>query len=337
MGDLQPDEAPLSGEVIGGRWRIGPVVGTGGVGTVYRGQHTETERTVAVKVLQSQFAKQPEFRKRFEREARAASKLSHPACVSVLDFGEHEGRLYLVMEFAAGHLLVDRLRDGPLEPAEAVAVARGVAIALRHAHGLGVVHRDLKPGNVMLLDDAQSGVGCKLLDFGGAKSMGRDPREQLTGLNMVFCSPSYLSPEQALGNPADARSDLYALGIVLWEMLCGRRPFQQKDTMAMIQDHIRTPAPRVRTIAKNVSPELDALTARMLEKDPAARFQTAQEVLEALAALPEARSAKPLPQTGPAAIATTPTHARPRGPWLAVAALAALAALGLMLMRLLRR
>src|SRR5262249_8018417 len=146
----------LEGQLIGGRWRVGPIIGTGGVGAVYRGEHAGTERRVAIKVLHASYAKQVDFRKRFEREARAASKLTHPACVSVLDFGEHEGRLFLVMEYADGHLLEERIREGRLPPQEAVGILRGIAIALRHAHALAIVHRDIKPANIMLLDHAQS-------------------------------------------------------------------------------------------------------------------------------------------------------------------------------------
>jgi eukaryotic-like serine/threonine-protein kinase len=278
----------LSGQVIAQRWRVDAVIGKGGVGTVYHGEHLGTERHVAIKVLQATFARQDEFRKRFEREARAASKLSHPSCVSVLDFGEHEGHLFLVMEFAAGKLLEDEIEKGPLAPAEAVRVVRGIAVALRHAHELGIVHRDLKPGNIMLVDDQASGVPCKLLDFGGAKSMARDPRDHLTGHGQVFCTPSYISPEQALGDKADVRSDLYSLGVMLWEMLAGKKPFEDKDSLRVINMHIQKAAPRVRTAAPKVSQELDALVAKMMEKLPAQRFQTANELIDALDELPEA-------------------------------------------------
>jgi serine/threonine-protein kinase len=300
----------LEGQVIGARWRVGPIIGKGGMGSVHRGEHVGTERAVAIKVLHARFAQQEEFRRRFEREARAASKLSHPACVSVLDFGEHEGRLFLVMEHAAGHPLDERIAQGPLPPRDAVAIARGVAIALRHAHSIGIVHRDLKPANVMLLDHDQSGVICKLLDFGGAKSISPNPREQVTGLGMVFCSPSYLSPEQALGGHADGRSDLYALGILLWEMLAGRRPFVDEDVLKVLRAHIHEPAPLVRSAAPQVSPELEALVAKLLEKLPSLRFQTGDELLAALDEVPEGRrltqpsAAEPAPAPAEAAART---------------------------------
>jgi serine/threonine-protein kinase len=286
-------EETLSGQVIAGRWRVDAVIGKGGVGTVYHGEHLGTERHVAIKVLQPTYARQAEFRKRFEREARAASKLSHPSCVSVLDFGEHEGHLFLVMEFAAGKLLEDEIQKGPMAPAEAVRVTRGIAVALRHAHEIDIVHRDLKPSNIMLVDNQTSGVPCKLLDFGGAKSMARDPRDHLTGHGQVFCTPSYISPEQALGDKADPRSDLYSLGVMMWEMLAGKRPFQNDDSMKVITAHIQEPAPRLRPAAPKVSQELDALVAKLMDKLPSQRYQTAAQLIDALDELPEAGLAVP--------------------------------------------
>jgi serine/threonine-protein kinase len=275
------------GTLIAGRWRVIEQIGEGGVGAVWRGEHVGIGRPVAIKVLHALFAVQPEFRKRFEREARAASRLSHPACVSVLDFGEFDRQLYLVMEFAAGRLLADRMDEGPLPAGEAVVIARGIATALRHAHSLGIIHRDLKPGNVILLEGGATGVPCKLLDFGLAKHMSGDSGEQLTMTGTVFGTPGYLAPEQALGAHADARSDLYALGILTWEMLVGEKPFTGNDPIEVLRRHIETPAPQVRERAPRVSKALERVISRLLEKDPAARYQTAEEVVEALAAVPE--------------------------------------------------
>ena len=276
-----------AGEVLDAKWKVLEPIGEGGVGAVWRGEHVTMGRAVAIKVLHALFAAQPEFRKRFEREARAASKLNHPACVSVLDFGEHQGQLYLVMEFAAGRLLADRLDEGPLDPIESVLIARGIAAALRHAHSLGIVHRDLKPGNVMLLDNAATGVPCKLLDFGLAKST--EGAEQLTLAGTVFGTPGYLSPEQAQGANADARSDLYSLGIMMWEMLAGDKPFRGADPIDILRQHIHQAAPPVREFAKRTSVQLERVIARLLEKDPAKRFASAEELMNALGKLPETR------------------------------------------------
>jgi serine/threonine-protein kinase len=281
----------LAGKVIAEKWKVIEEIGAGGVGSVWRGEHVTMGRPVAIKVLHALFASQPEFRKRFEREARAASKLNHPACVSVLDFGEFDGQLYLVMEYAAGRLLADRLDQGTVEPIEAVMIARGIAAALRHAHSLGIVHRDLKPGNVILLDTAATGVPCKLLDFGLAKSV--EGGEQLTMTGTVFGTPGYLSPEQAQGAAADARSDLYSLGIVMWEMLAGDKPFHGEDPIDVLRSHIHTPAPPVREFAPRTSLQLDRVIARLLEKDPTKRFQTADELMTALGKLPETTGVAP--------------------------------------------
>jgi serine/threonine-protein kinase len=276
-----------AGDVLEGKWKVLEPIGEGGVGSVWRGEHVTMGRAVAVKALHALFAAQPEFRKRFEREARAASKLNHPACVSVLDFGEHQGQLYLVMEYAAGQLLAERLDNGPMDPVDAVLISRGIAAALRHAHSLGIVHRDLKPGNVMLLDNAATGVPCKLLDFGLAKSV--EGGENLTMTGTVFGTPGYLSPEQAQGVQADARSDLYSLGIMMWEMLAGDKPFRAADPIDVLRMHLTQPAPPVREFAKRASVQLERVVAKLLEKDPKQRFQTAEELMNALAKLPETR------------------------------------------------
>ncbi|HEX4460780.1 MAG TPA: protein kinase [Polyangia bacterium] len=290
---------PLPGAILDGRYRVRQRLGQGGVGAVYEGEHVETHRPVAIKVLHAIFAGTGEFHKRFEREARAASKLSHPACVSVIDYGRIErvepvhvgekllGVPYLVMELVRGQSLAERLTQ-PMTAPEAVVIARGVASALKHAHGLGIVHRDIKPANVMLVDGSGTGFVVKLLDFGLAKVANDDgDHEQLTQAGTVFGTPGYLSPEQAGGLPADARSDLYALGIMLYELVTGRRPFVRKDPIEVVKDHLHTPPPSPRTLGAPISSELEAVILRALAKDPAARWQTADEFSRALAETPE--------------------------------------------------
>ena len=296
------DKDPLVGATIDGRYRIKARLGQGGVGAVYEGEHTETRRPVAVKVLHAIFAGTDEFHRRFEREARAASRLTHPSCVSVIDFGRVErvepvqagakllGIPYLVMEFVRGQSLADRL-ERPITPTEAVVITRGVLSALKHAHGLGIVHRDIKPANIMLVEGGGTGLLVKLLDFGLAKMAGDagdgDGAEPLTQAGMVFGTPGYLSPEQAAGKPADARSDLYALGVVLYEMVAGRRPFLRDDPIDVVRDHLQTLPPPPRSFGAPISDALEAVILRALAKDPSGRWSSAEEMSAALAVVPE--------------------------------------------------
>ena len=307
------NDQALIGAVIDGRYRVRRRLGAGGLGAVFEAEHVEIKKPVAIKVMHAIFGFSDEFRARFEREARAASRLSHPVCVQVLDFGRLDrveggsgsieswaGMPYLVLELVRGRPLIDRLEDGPpLSTAEVIELGRGLLAGLRHAHQAGIVHRDVKPANVMLTSGLATGAPAtaedaglyrvKLLDFGLAKQMDDDGSAALTQAGMVFGTPAYLSPEQAAGGAADARSDLYAVGVLLYECFCGRRPFERDEPMDLVRDHVVTPPPPPRGFAPGMSEALEAILLRALAKEPSLRFQTAAELEEALAATPEAR------------------------------------------------
>jgi len=281
------------------------------VGAVYVAEHVEIKKQVAIKVLHTLFAQSESFRLRFEREAQAASKVSHPGCVSVLDFGRVTtvepadggtaliGTPYLVMELVQGEVLRDRMDAGRMPAPEAVRVTRGVLLALRHAHGLGLVHRDVKPGNIMLATSDDAAPTVKLLDFGLAKDVASES-PALTEPGTVFGTPGYLSPEQAMGGAADARSDLYAVGVMLFEMLVGERLFATKEPMALVRHHIATAPRRPGSLVPSLSKALDEVVQKALRKKPQERFQNADAFLTALSQCAE-DATKPLAVPPPSA------------------------------------
>ena len=269
--------------VLADRYELGPVLGEGGMARVHRGLDRQLRRHVALKVLAPPFDRDRSFVERFRREARAAAGLSHPNIVAVFDSGSDDGTHFIVTELVEGETLADRLkRDGRIPPAEAVAVAVDVARALAAAHERGLIHRDIKPGNVMVLPDGR----VKVVDFGIARAAGSDT---LTGTGVVLGSTAYLSPEQAGGQPVDERADLYALGCVLYEMLTGHAPFRADTPIATMYRHVNEDAPPPSTISP-VPPELETVVMRCLEKDPKRRFASAAELEAALLAVPLARS-----------------------------------------------
>jgi tRNA A-37 threonylcarbamoyl transferase component Bud32/tetratricopeptide (TPR) repeat protein len=294
-----PPPAPLSdtneeliGQIIDGRYRVISRLGEGGIGHVFYGEHTQTRRTVAIKLLHRALADQDAYRLRFEREAQAASALTHPSCVSILDFGSHAGLSYLVMEFVEGQLLTDYLEQGSAPLGEVVEITLQILAALKHAHDLGIVHRDIKPANIMLCEPDLAGTRVKILDFGLAKSLifGEPGSQQLTQHGMVCGTPAYLAPEQASAKEVDTRADLYSLGVVLFLMICGRKPFDSDDPMELIVAHQQKQPPSARELRPEVSPALQAVIERAMAKSPDDRFQDAEAFAAALEPVPDRRA-----------------------------------------------
>jgi serine/threonine-protein kinase len=286
----QPPTDPLVGAVIADRYRLLGRIGEGGMGLVYRAEHVLMKKVVALKLLHTELGNVDDAPKRFEREAQSASRLNHPNIIAVTDFGRAaSGQLFLVMEYVPGVALVNLLESGPLPAARAVDIVRQILDGLEHAHAQGVIHRDLKPANIMLATyaDPRQGEVVKILDFGIAKiqstSQG-DGDAPLTRGAMVFGTPSYMSPEQATAQDADVRSDLYSCGVILFEMLTGRKPFVADDLVKVMALHVTAPPPRFQAVAPRlkIPAALEAVVMRALEKDRARRFQSAAEFRQAL-------------------------------------------------------
>ncbi|HEY8431663.1 MAG TPA: protein kinase, partial [Sandaracinaceae bacterium] len=279
------------GRVVGGRFRLVEELGAGGIAVVFRAEDVELSRTVAVKILQDAGHGRPELRARFEREAKVLAALSHPNIVSLVDFGVEDGRAYLVMELLRGQTLGELLdREDVLPPERAFHIVRQVVRALAYAHGEGLLHRDLKPDNVFLQALPDTPDHVRLLDFGFAKFVGDDKGgPPLTQAGTVFGTPRYMAPEQLIGGSSvDARADLYAVAVILYEMLSGRRPFEG-EVRDVLKAKVTQDPPSLSAIAPDfeVAPELDAFFARALAMRREERFPDAQAFLDALDAIPQ--------------------------------------------------
>jgi eukaryotic-like serine/threonine-protein kinase len=282
----------LVGRVVAERFRVDELIGTGAMGAVYRAFHVHTRKHVALKVLHHELTGVEEVVARFEREAVAAGRVEHPNVAGALDFGRlADGTFYLVLEYVKGERLRNVLASGPLPIARAVPIARQVALALGAAHAAGIVHRDLKPDNVMLLErDGADFV--KVLDFGVAKVSADAGAAQITRMGTIIGTPDYMSPEQALGHAVDHRADLYALGVMLYEMLTGKTPFSSDDVTQVLMAQITaTPEPLPDTVP---APVRDVVQ-RLLAKEPEARVQTAADAVAAI----DGASAAPSPVSAP--------------------------------------
>jgi eukaryotic-like serine/threonine-protein kinase len=314
------------GTLFAERYEILAELARGGMGRVYRARHTGLAREVALKIL----ATAPtgvagprsaadrsaqvtgDYEARFSREARAVARLDHPGCVRILDHGRAGGMPYIAMELLDGETLRAVLDRGRFAPADAISIARQLLLALAHAHASGVIHRDLKPENVVLV---RGGKRAVLVDFGLASLAGEQP---LTGSGMCLGSPSYLAPERLLGQPHDARTDLYSVGVLLYEMLAGQKPFVGDSPQETMRLALQRPPRPLRAVCRDIPPVLDQVIQRALAKDPARRFTDAEHMLLALGDAEDAARRRVAEECADAAATQTIARLDVREPsWLA--------------------
>jgi serine/threonine protein kinase len=276
------------GQVLLERYTVQQQLGEGGMGVVYRAVD-ERDEPVAIKVLHATVASSPDLVARFQREAAAQAILAHPNIAALHAVGvTNDGGLFFVLEYIEGHDLAIELEDGPLAPDRALAITKQLLSGLHHAHQFGMVHRDLKPENVLLARTAR-GEQAKLIDFGLVKLvtavLGDEEGRRLTRTGVVYGTPQYMSPEQMRGEAVDSRSDLYAVGIVLCEMLTGRRPFEADEVTALWHAHLFAPIPTLAELGGPEIPNLDAILTMLLAKQPDERFASAHAARRALDSL----------------------------------------------------
>ena len=266
-------------ELYGNRYRVIGLLGTGGMARVYRARDELLGREVALKVLSERLSSDRSFVERFRREAQNAAGLNHPNIVALYDYGDEDSRYFIVMELIEGRSLSEVLdEDGALMPERAAEIARDTANGLGRAHEAGIVHRDIKPHNIMITNNGQT----KVTDFGIARALGGDAEATMTQTGMVIGTAAYLSPEQAQGNPVDARSDVYSLGCVLHEALTGDAPFSGDTPLSIAYKHVRETPERASAVNSDVPEALDAIVMKAMSKNPDNRYANANEMAEDL-------------------------------------------------------
>jgi len=318
--DLTPEDdwaADLTGAILDDRYQVEGLLGTGGMGAVYRGRQIKLRKQVAIKVLRPEYAHRDVYVRRFLLEARAASTIAHRHVVEVTDFGEaSEGRVYFVMEYLEGEDLAKLIRRlGRVQWSRTRGLLLQIVRALKAAHGKGIIHRDIKPANIFLTQDAEEGDFIKVLDFGIAKFA--DPLDSaadvLTNSNQMLGTAMYMAPEQALGREVTARSDVYALGAVAFQMLTGHAPFQGVTPFEILMVRVNGPPPGLQALAPEVTAEVEALVQRAMARDPAERFADMAELEAAITAIPDDACSPAVSSATDSAAEDTSTSTSARG------------------------
>jgi serine/threonine protein kinase len=299
VGDSPPETAdPLISQLVADRYQVLRKLGEGGMGSVYLAEHVVIEKKFALKVLAPELARRSDLVARFLQEARSASRIGHENVIDIMDFGQSpDGLVYIAMEFLDGKDLGEIVRSkGAMQWTEARDIVLQICRALRAAHDKGIVHRDMKPENIFLIQREGQPHFVKILDFGIAKVMGLDPNgPRLTRTGMIFGTPEYMAPEQAEGKDTDHRADIYAVGCIMYHLLTGQTPFVAESFMTMLTKHLMEEPvpPSARRPDLVITPEMDGLVLKALEKDREKRWQSMAELLEAVGVCPGPESAVP--------------------------------------------